>query len=132
MSTEDSLAVGSYTEKAVQMARAHRDFVVGFIAQRRMEGLGTTETDHVSDEDFLILSPGVSLDRRGDGRGQQYRTPSEVILDSGCDIIIVGRGVYELDNKQGLRGHDDMRMQAERYRKAAWDAYVERVRMRLE
>ena len=127
MSTEGSLAVGSYTERAVQMAREHRDFVIGFIAQRRMEGLGTDDTDHISDEDFLVLAPGVSLDRRGDGKGQQYRTPSEVVLDSGCDIIIVGRGVYERDDKRGLRDDHEIRVQAERYRKAGWDAYMERV-----
>jgi len=129
MSSEGSLAVGSYTEHAVQMAREHREFVIGFIAQRRMEGLGTGDIDGISDEDFLILAPGVSLDRRGDGKGQRYRTPAEVVVDSGCDIIIVGRGVYERDDKQGLLEHDEIRSQAERYRKAGWDAYIERIKL---
>lgn len=126
MSTAGSLAQGAYTEEAVRMARAHHDFVVGFIAQRRMEGVGLRENESLhSEEDFLILSPGVGLDVTGDGMGQQYRTPRQVVLESGCDVIIVGRGIYgkpgELDTKK-------VQEQAERYKKAGWDAYLERVK----
>jgi orotidine-5'-phosphate decarboxylase len=122
MSTKGSLATGVYTEEAVQMARAHRDFVIGFIAQRRMEDVGTSLVDE--GEDFLILSPGVGLDSKGDTMGQQYRTPKEVVTQSGCDVIIVGRGIYGKGNKIDVHG---VRVQAERYRKDGWEAYEARL-----
>lgn len=75
------------------------------------------------EEDFLILTPGVGLDVKGDGMGQQYRTPREVVLDSGCDVIIVGRGIYGKGE-----GNDDesIRRESERYRKEGWEAYEAR------
>ncbi|KAF7792921.1 hypothetical protein EIP86_004023 [Pleurotus ostreatoroseus] len=124
MSTKGSLATGAYTEEAVRMARAHRDFVFGFIAQRRMDGVGATDSDNVADEDFLILTPGVGLDSRGDAMGQQYRTPREVVTESGCDVIIVGRGIY---GKGGSVDVQAVQAQAERYRKEGWNAYLERI-----
>ena len=124
MSTKGSLATGSYTEEAVRMARANRDFVIGFIAQQRMDGVGLREGESSPEEDFLILTPGVGLDTKGDGMGQQYRTPREVILESGCDVIIVGRGIYGKDN---AANPEAVREQAERYRAEGWKAYQERI-----
>lgn len=125
MSTKGSLAVGAYTDDAVRMARAQRSFVVGFVAQRRLDGVGAREEDvgASADEDFLVLTPGVGLDARGDAMGQQYRTPREVIHDSGCDVIIVGRGIY---GKAPL-DVEYARQQAERYRREGWQAYMERI-----
>ena len=80
MSTKGSLAVGEYTRSSVQMALDHPDFVIGFIAMNRMDGLAT-ELGYAG-KDLLILTPGVGLDSRGDGKGQQYRTPKEVIEES--------------------------------------------------
>ncbi|KAI0375566.1 Orotidine 5'-phosphate decarboxylase [Pilatotrama ljubarskyi] len=124
MSTKGSLAVGSYTEEAVRMARGNRDFVIGFIAQRRMDGVGLLEGESSPDEDFLVLTPGVGLDAKGDSMGQQYRTPREVIVESGCDVIIVGRGIYGKDN---AADPEAVRAQAKRYREEGWKAYQERV-----
>ncbi|KAJ6628743.1 orotidine-5'-monophosphate decarboxylase [Mycena sp. CBHHK59/15] len=123
MSTKGSLASGSYTEAAVRMARAHRDFVVGFIAQRRMDGVGAEADDSTAEEDFLILTPGVGLDVKGDGMGQQYRTPREVILESGGDVIIVGRGIYGKDPSL----IESIAAQAKRYRDDGWAAYLARI-----
>ncbi|KAJ7129546.1 orotidine-5'-monophosphate decarboxylase [Mycena epipterygia] len=124
MSTKGSLASGSYTEAAVQMARAHRDFVIGFIAQRRMDGVGADANEMAAEEDFLILTPGVGLDTKGDGMGQQYRTPREVVLESGCDVIIVGRGIYGKDPTLV----DSIIVQAKRYRDEGWAAYLTRTK----
>ncbi|KAJ4001753.1 orotidine-5'-monophosphate decarboxylase [Lentinula boryana] len=122
MSTQGALAIGPYTEEAVRMARAHRDFVIGFIAQRNMQGVGM-QADTVDKDDFLILTPGVGLDSQGDAMGQQYRTPRQVILESGCDVIIVGRGIYGKDPSLV----DEIKQQAKRYMEAGWEAYQERV-----
>lgn len=123
MSTKGSLAVGKYTEEAVKMARRHRDFVIGFIAQTRMDGVGAEPGDDVSGEDFLVLTPGIGLEAKGDSMGQQYRTPHEAVYESGCDIIIVGRGIYGTDPK----AIDTITRQAERYMAAGWAAYLERL-----
>jgi orotidine-5'-phosphate decarboxylase len=124
MSTAGSLAVGPYTDAAVRMARANQDFVMGFIAQRRMEGLGVPEGVNLGrEEDYLVLTPGVGLDVKGDTMGQQYRTPRQVIIDSGCDVIIVGRGIY---GKSPIKA-DYVQEQAQRYRKEGWSAYKERL-----
>jgi len=130
MSTAGALAHGTYTEDAVRMARDTRDFVIGFIAQHRMEGVGLREGEKLDDnEDFLILSPGVGLDTTGDGLGQQYRTPEEVVLSSGCDIIIVGRGIYGNPGKMDI---SEVQRQAERYREAGWNAYLQRLNCKDE
>ncbi|CAO3672530.1 unnamed protein product [Rhizopus stolonifer] len=111
MSSKGALTKGSYTTDSVEMARRNKDFVFGFIAQNKM--------NQHDDEDFLVMSPGVGLDVKGDGLGQQYRTPRQVILESGADVIIVGRGVYGQPDK--------LVEQAQRYRQAGWDAYLERL-----
>eukprot|EP00041_Stephanoeca_diplocostata_P035539 m.1258157 g.1258157 ORF g.1258157 m.1258157 type:complete len:69 (+) comp24717_c0_seq2:195-401(+) len=49
---------------------------------------------------------------------QVYRTPASVIKGDGCDVIIVGRGVY---------GAADPAAEAATYARAAWDAYQARV-----
>jgi len=123
MSTKGSLAVGEYTVQAVRMARRHRDFVIGFIAQRRMDGIGALPNEDVSKEDFLILTPGIALESKGDSMDQQYRTPREAVLNSGCDVIIVGRGIYGGD----LKAVDVISARAERYMSEGWAAYKERL-----
>ena len=125
MSTVGALTHGAYTEDAVRMARDARDFVIGFIAQHRMERVGLREGEKQDNtEDFLILSPGVGLDTTGDGLGQQYRTPEEVVMSSRCDVIIVGRGIYGDPSKMDI---SEVQRQAERYRKAGWNAYLQRL-----
>ncbi|KAG6831129.1 dihydroorotate dehydrogenase [Tricholoma furcatifolium] len=124
MSTKGALTTGVYTDEAVRMARARRDFVMGFIAQRRMEDVGLREGEAVDqDEDFLILSPGVGLHAKGDAMGQQYRTPKEVVLESGCDVIIVGRGIYGTDPSLT----DAIASRAKEYMVEGWEAYQQRI-----
>ena len=121
MSSAGNLATGEYTKEAVKMARgAGRDFVIGFIALQRAsinEFMGGETA-----EDWLIMTPGVGLVSKGDNMGQQYRTPRQVVLESGCDVIIVGRGIYEVKG-----GKDAVQAEAEKYRLDGWGAYNERL-----
>ena len=125
MSSQGNLMDSAYTKKCVTAARADADFVIGYIAQR---SLNESKKDN-----FISFTPGVNLPaegvadsaaRKGDGLGQQYRTPEIVVAKDGCDIIIVGRGILEAENvKQGKTRAQE----AERYREAAWKAYEARV-----
>lgn len=123
MSSQGNLATGSYTQDAIQMAREHRDFVIGFIAMNR-DNIQKSEATSDPNEDFLILTPGVGLDSRGDGMGQQYKTPREVILERRCDVIIVGRGIYGKGDKIDVAV---AQQQAKRYQQEGWNAYLERL-----
>ncbi|MCJ1421565.1 orotidine 5'-phosphate decarboxylase [Xylographa parallela] len=120
MSSEGNLMTPAYAQQCLVAARAHPDFVVGFIAQRALnEG---------PEDNFVSMTPGVSLPSlaeeaalgqgAGDGLGQQYRTPAKVVAADGCDVVIVGRGIL---------GAKDRAREAERYRAAAWEAYEFRV-----
>jgi len=114
------------------MARRHRDFVIGFISQRRLEGIGAESVDEQQEdqqrgtqEDFLVLSPGVALDVSSDPLGQSYRTPFQVIYHSGADVIIVGRGIYA-QHDLTPDSHQAIVAQAIRYKQAGWEAYLKR------
>ncbi|TID22599.1 hypothetical protein CANINC_003259 [Pichia inconspicua] len=108
LSSKGSIAYGEYTRKTVEIAKTDKEFVIGFIAQKHMGG---------EDEgfDWIIMTPGVGLDDKGDALGQQYRTVDEVIK-TGTDIIIVGRGLYG-------HGRDPVE-QSKRYQEAGWNAYL--------
>lgn len=153
LSSADNLISPGYTKRCVELARAHKDFVLGFIAQ---ESLNSAPGDN-----FVVMTPGVNLPPTtdtesasngrsynasrllvrstagsrqaqqhrhitpkassnpptGDGTGQQYNTPRDVILRKGVDVIIVGRGILHAD---------DRGMEAERYRRESWKAILER------
>jgi orotidine 5'-phosphate decarboxylase subfamily 1 len=100
MSSAGSLATGDYTQKAVELAEEHDDFVIGFIAQRKL----------INDDKFITMTPGVKLAEDTDNLKQQYNTPEKVIKN-GSDIIIVGRGIYEAAKPAE---------EAEKYRQIGW------------
>lgn len=139
MSSKDNLFTEVYTQRCLEMAREDPSFVLGFIAQEAL--------NKEPDDNFIVMTPGVnmppsteasrsnspsasrlksSMSRqipigggvKGDSLGQQYNTPRKVIVEKGVDIVIVGRGLYKAD---------DAASEAERYRKEAWSAYLERV-----
>lgn len=126
MSSAGNLATGEYTKQTVAMARRYSEFVMGFVAMRRVDEDELTGGGVPVGEgaDFVIMTPGVGLDSKGDGKGQQYRTPDEVINQSGCDVIIVGRGIYG-----GGEGNEDSKIVQEclRYKEAGWKAYLDRL-----
>lgn len=117
MSSEGNLITPEYTSTCVSAARAHSDFVVGFISQHSLNSK--------PNDAFLNFTPGVNLPpegdeagKHGDGLGQQWRSPKEVVVGEGADVIIVGRGIL---------GAKDRRAEAERYQKLGWEAYEERI-----
>uniref|UniRef100_A0A9J7YAF3 Orotidine 5'-phosphate decarboxylase n=1 Tax=Cyprinus carpio carpio TaxID=630221 RepID=A0A9J7YAF3_CYPCA len=105
MSSQGSLATGDYTQAVVKMAEDHIYFVFGFI-----------NVSKISEKPGLVhMTPGVQILSGGDGLGQQYSSPEDVICTKGSDIIIVGRGI--------LASSDQLRA-AEEYRTAGWQAYL--------
>ena len=113
MSNTGNLCTPEYTAACAEAGKEYNDFVVGFVSQEDITGV----------EDFVTFTPGVGLPKdgasamNGDGKGQVWRTPEELI-GQGVDVVIVGRGIL---------GAEDRKREAERYRKAAWSAYERRV-----
>lgn len=103
MSSKENLIDENYSEQTAQFAKEHRDFVIGFITQKRL----------LKDKTMLHMAPGIKLKEEADALGQMYHTP-ESVVKSGADIIIVGRGIIEAEDPIAT---------AETYRKRAWDAY---------
>lgn len=135
MSSKGTFATGAYTKANVQAAMSDdTGFVMGFIAMHRVhEDPALVPEDATPEQrakDLLVLTPGVGLDVKGDGKGQQYRTPYQVVCESGSDVMIVGRGVYgallapDVDRAKAMA---DVRSQAQRYRDAGWNAYLARI-----
>ena len=116
MSSAGNLLTPEYTNACVTAARANHDFVLGFIAQQSL--------NKDPDDAFMTFAPGISLPKerdeliKGDGKGQQYRGPDQVVGRDGVDVVIVGRGIL---------GAADRGREAERYREAAWEAYERRI-----
>jgi len=104
MSSAHNLLTPEYTEKTLGLAKQFPEFVMGFIAQKKLS----------SDPQWIYMTPGVHLSIEGDNRGQQYITPQQAILEQGSDVIIVGRGI--------LKATDPL-VTAKQYRLAGWKAY---------
>jgi orotidine 5'-phosphate decarboxylase subfamily 1 len=104
MSSEGNLLDPIYAQKTLEMAEQFPEFVIGFIAQRRLD----------DDSHWIYMTPGVRFGEGMDALGQQYTTPERAIVDHGTDIIIVGRGIINADDPIGM---------ARKYREAGWKAY---------
>ena len=104
MSSKGTLVKGDYTAETLEMAKSNKDFVIGFIAMRKL----------CDDDCFVTMTPGVQLAVGTDNLGQQYNTPEKVIGEQKSDVIIVGRGIYEAENPIA---------EAKKYREAGWKAY---------
>lgn len=108
LSSEHALTDEAYAQKTIQMADDFEDFVLGFIARKRL----TLNPKHIT------MTPGVILGEGKDAFGQQYLNPREVIQNRGSDIIIVGRGIYQ--------SHDPV-SSAKQYRQEGWEAHQDRL-----
>ena len=71
LSSVGSLAYGEYSQKLLKLLNPIRNLLLD-CAQRDMGG-------QEEGFDWLIMTPGVGLDDKGDGLGQQYRTVDEVV-----------------------------------------------------
>lgn len=78
--------------EAVSIALKHPEVVSGFVAQ------SDVLKKHADADDYVIMTPGVSLSAKGDQFGQQYRTPETVITQFSSDCVIVGRDIYKAEN----------------------------------
>jgi orotidine-5'-phosphate decarboxylase len=116
MTSKGSLAVGTYTQASVDIAKKHKEHVFGFVATRELSSFASSE-DPPPDEDFLIFTTGVSISSKGDALGQQYQSPT-IAMDGGADFLIIGRGIYS--------GSDPVSA-AKAYREAGWAAYMSRL-----
>ncbi|KAK3314744.1 Orotidine 5'-phosphate decarboxylase domain-containing protein [Apodospora peruviana] len=119
MSSKGCLMTKEYTQACVEAARENKAFVMGYVAQ---ESLNQAPGDN-----FIHMTPGCKLPPEheeengtvaGDGLGQQYNTPAKLVDLLGTDIVIVGRGIIEAADPQS---------EAERYRRKAWKAYLNRL-----
>lgn len=108
MSSAGALTQGSYTQEAIRLALQYPHNAIGFICREKLS----------DNPGILHFTPGVQLAEGGDALGQQYLTPEKVIKEFGSDSIIVGRGI--------LNAQDPL-AEAQRYRKAGWDAYQQRL-----
>lgn len=93
-----------FLDRTITAAEAHSDIVIGYISQRSF-----------GNPSFLYMTPGVNALSRGDQLGQTYRTPADVIKESGSDVLIIGRGIYE---------DKDPAQAARDYRESAWKAHT--------
>nr|MBI4156824.1 orotidine-5'-phosphate decarboxylase [Candidatus Woesearchaeota archaeon] len=115
MSSKGTLATGDYTKNVVEMAKRNKDFVVGFIGNgSNPEEL--EELANLAEPEFIIFTPGIRIDSSSDSLGQLYSTPA-LAINSGSDIVITGRGIYQSNDPYKL---------AKLYRKQGWEAYKNR------
>lgn len=103
-SSQDNLLNNDhYREKSLKMV-SQSSVVAGIVCQERL-----------LDNSFLHMTPGVKLFEQGDQLGQRYRTPEIAIVEQGCDMIIVGRGIYQ---------SKDPKEEAKRYQSVGFNALI--------
>ena len=111
MSTKDNLINNEYKKNVVKYTEKYKKDIVGLITQK----------NDISNNDLLYLTPGVNINISKDKIDQQYRTPDDAIIRDNCDIIIVGRGIYDSDEPEKT---------AEIYKFLAWNAYQLKIKNR--
>jgi uridine monophosphate synthetase len=107
MSSKGSFKHPDYITYLERMSIRNSDFVMGFISQEKL----------FLNPKWIWMTPGIKMEEGGDSLGQSYTHPEKAILEKGNDIIIVGRDIIQ--NK-------DPSNRAEKYRKVAWNALMQR------
>lgn len=108
MSSEGHLMDEHYIKASIRMAEQHDDFVAGFITGHRISAR----------PDWLYMTPGVRSDADVDNLGQRYVSPEAAMLERQSDMIIVGRGIIQANDRRAM---------ANAYRHAAWQAHEQRL-----
>lgn len=108
MTPKGNLLDQHYTQASIDMASAHPDFVMGFIATERL----------TPNPALIHFTPGIHIEAEDDPLGQQYTSPQVAIFEKDVDVVIVGRGIYKATNPLSA---------AKMYRKLAWEAYLKKI-----
>ena len=103
MSSKGTLTDANYFEEALKVAISHPN-VIGGVSQKPVS------------DDLLFFTPGVNLEVKGDGKGQQYNTPELVFKNYHTDFMIVGRGIYKAA---------DVKTAAKEYQTLGWVSYLQ-------
>ncbi|CAH1724747.1 unnamed protein product [Aphis gossypii] len=109
LSCNGNLISEQYIKETVKIAEEYKDIVAGLVCQ---------SYDIISSPSLLQLTPGVNIKNSNDNLGQQYQSPSDIILTKGADIAVVGRGIYQDSNPAEA---------AKVYKESLWNTYLERV-----
>ena len=104
MSNKGNLITENYTKNTIKMCDHNKNIVLGFVSQKK-----------IADDNYLYLTPGVSLKTGEDQLDQCYRTPEDAIGRDKCDIIIVGRAIYNSDNPES---------DAIQFKNRGWDSFL--------
>lgn len=108
-SAAGSLIDVKYSNGTVKLAEKYPNVVVGLVCQNPL----------ARDRPELIqLTPGVHLETKSDHLGQQYNSPDVVVLENGCDVAVVGRGITQASDRAAV---------AQKYKNILWECYVKRV-----
>lgn len=91
------------------IAEEYKDIVAGLVCQ---------SPNVISSPSLIQLTPGVNMNKSDDSLGQKYQNPSDVIINKGADIAVVGRGIYQ-DANPGEA--------AKQYKEWLWNTYIERI-----
>ncbi len=105
MSSSGTFAKGAFSQQAIRLGESHSDFVLGFIALRKLS----------AHPGMIHLTPGVKLQVGRDALGQRYRTIEEVLGKNRSDIIIVGREITHASDPLGV---------AREVRQRAWNYHL--------
>ena len=88
MSTEGHLMTTEYQHNVFEIAESS-DNVIGVVCQNEIPFSDTRK------EKLLHIVPGISLNSRGDNKGQTYSSPSE---KNFADVYVIGRDICESDD----------------------------------
>jgi len=102
-SAKGNLIDGKYSFNTETLAVQNKDSVAGFISQGFINN------------NFLHLTPGIHLEKEGEGM-QGYMTPQKAVA-GGSDVLIIGRGIYHAE---------DPLEACLKYREQGWKALVSR------